>query len=103
MIYTDEERDGYICAPLFGRPYRARSNLVTTVRLSWASGAVIIPAFVERLGGARFRTTFLSPLELPAERTEAALTESVRRLDAAVTAMILPRLDQWYMLTQHRR
>jgi len=103
LIYTDEERDGYICAPLFGRPYRARSNLVTTVRLSWASGAVIIPAFVERLGGARFRTTFLSPLELPAERTEAALTESVRRLDAAVTAMILPRLDQWYMLTQHRR
>jgi len=86
-----------------GRPVRARSNLVTAVRLGWASGAVIIPAFAERLGGARFRTTFLPPIELPGERTEAVLTEQVRRLDAAVAAMVLPRLDQWYMLTQHRR
>ena len=104
LIYADDERDGYVNAPLFGRPVRARSNLVTAVRLGWASGAVIIPAFVERLGGARFRTTFLPPIELPGERTEAALTENVRRLDAAVAAFfVLPRLDQWYMLTQHRR
>ena len=103
LIYADEERDGYVCAPLFGRPIRMRSNLVTAVRLSWASGAVIIPAFVERLRGARFRTTFLPPLDLLAEQTQEALLDNVRRLDAAVAAMVLPRLDQWYMLTQQRR
>lgn len=103
LIYCDEERGGSVCGPLFGRSVPPRSNIVTTVRLSWASGAVVIPAFVERLGGARFRTTFLPPIELLADQTEEALVGNVKRLDGVVAGMILPRLDQWYMLTRHRR
>jgi len=103
LIYADEERDGNVAAPLLGRPLPARSNIVTAVRLAWASGAQIVPAYVERLGGARFRTNFLPPVELVTEGAPGALLENVQRLDRTITPIVLGRLDQWYMLTQHRR
>jgi Kdo2-lipid IVA lauroyltransferase/acyltransferase len=103
LIFVDEERNGRVCGPLFGRPIPPRSNLANTVRLSWASGAAVIPAFVERLRGARFRTTFLPAVDLQSAQDNKALVENVHRLDRAITAVVLPHLDQWYMLTQHCR
>ena len=105
LIYVDEERDGYVQAPMFGRPVPKRANLLNVIRLAWTSGAAVIPVFVERLDGCRFRINCLPAVELePAgDNGAAALVQNMRRLDRIITPVVLARLDQWYMLLEHRR
>ena len=102
LVYADEERRGYVVAPLFGRPVPAHANLLDIVRLAWASGAAVIPAYVERLDGARFRTTFLPPVELVprGKQSNVALLENVHRLDRVITPIVLANLEHWYMLVE---
>ena len=100
LVYADEERRGHVSAPLFGRAIPPRANLLDIIRLAWASGAVVIPAYAERLGGARFRVTFLAPVELAPEGE--GLSENVQRLDRIITPLVRARLDQWYMLLEYR-
>jgi len=104
LIYADDERRGRIGAPLFGRPIPPRANLSTIVRLAWASGAAVIPAYAERTGGARFQVNYLPPADLlPAGGDpEACLAENIRRLDRLITPIVLAHLDQWYMLLEYR-
>lgn len=106
LIFADDERRGRINAPLFGRPIAPRANLPTIVRLAWASGAAVIPAYAERdteRGGARFHVSCLPPADLLPAGGDAALTENVHRLDDIITPIVLDRLDQWYMLFDYRR
>jgi KDO2-lipid IV(A) lauroyltransferase len=105
LVYADDERKGHVSAPLFGRPLRPRANLPNIVRLAWASGADVVPAYAERLQGARFRVTYLPPVELmpPGEDPAAALRGNVERLDRVITPLVLARLDQWYMLFDYYR
>jgi KDO2-lipid IV(A) lauroyltransferase len=105
LIYGDEEHRGYISAPLFGRPILPRCNLVTAVKLAQASGAALIPAYAKRLRGARFRVTFLPPVELAPDRGDpsAGMADNVQMLDRIITPIILADLDNWYMLTEWRR
>jgi len=58
----------------------------------------------ERLLGARFRVTYLPPVELSPEGadTPARLIDNVHRLDRVLTPLVLARLDQWYMLLEYR-
>ena len=102
LFYGDEERRGHVSAPLFGRPIPARSNLVTIVRLAWASGAVVIPAHAERLDGARFRVTYRPPIDLGPE-APGALADNVHRLNRGITPIVQAQLHHWYMLTEWRR
>jgi len=105
LIFADDERKGYVHAPLFGRAPAQRANLPTIVRLAWASGAAVIPAFAERQPGPHFRVVFLPPVELaPRDPDEgAALLDNVHRLDRAITPPVLALLDQWYMLLDFHR
>jgi KDO2-lipid IV(A) lauroyltransferase len=99
LIYIDDERDGTVVAPLFGRAIPTRMNIANVVRFSWASGAAIVPVFAERLTGAHFRVTFLPPVELAAKSEDpSALAENIRRIDTVMTPLIRARIDQWYML-----
>lgn len=100
-IYGDEERRGYVYAPLFGRKPRPHANIVAAVRLAMAADAALIPCYVERLGGARFRAVYMEPVDLL--RGKAALDENVLRLDRAITAPIMANLDNWYSLMDYHR
>jgi KDO2-lipid IV(A) lauroyltransferase len=104
LIYADDERQGRVSSPLFGRPISPRANLLNIVRLAWASGAAVIPAYSERLRGARFRITYLGPVELAPEGEDrgAKVIENVHRLNRIVTPLVLAHLDQWYMLLEYR-
>jgi KDO2-lipid IV(A) lauroyltransferase len=105
LVYADDERKGHVSAPLFGRPMRARANIPTIVRLAWASGAAVVPAFAERLAGARFRVTYLPAVDLASagDDTPGALRVNVGRLDRVITPLVRERLDQWYMLFDYYR
>lgn len=100
-IYVDEERRGYVCAPLFGRKPLPQANLGIAVRLAMAADAALIPCYVERLGGAHFRATYMKPVELLPGKD--ALDENIQRLDRAITDPILAHLDQWYSLLDYYR
>lgn len=104
LVYADEERRGYICMPLFGRPIPQNANVLNIIRLAWASGAAVIPAYAQRLGGARFRMTYLPPVELAAEGSDpaGALIENAHRIDQVITPLIQAHLDHWYMLLESR-
>jgi KDO2-lipid IV(A) lauroyltransferase len=108
LMYADEERNGRVSAPLFGRPLPRFANILNNIRLAWASGAAVIPAHAERLGGARFRVTYLPPVELAPDGangpdiTAAALSENVERIDRLITPIVRAHLDQWYMLLEER-
>ncbi len=105
LVYADDERQGHVSAPLFGRKLRPRANIPNIIRLAWASGAAVIPAFAERLGGAHFRVTFLPAVDLaPAgDDPAAALRANVERVDRGITPLVLSHLDQWYMLFDYER
>ena len=100
-IYGDEERRGYVYAPLFGRQPAPHANLVAAVRLAMAADAALIPCYVERLDGARFRAVYMEPVELLPGK--AALDENIHRLDRAITAPIMAHLDNWYSLMDYYR
>jgi KDO2-lipid IV(A) lauroyltransferase len=103
LTWVDEAINGSIRAPAFGRPIRCDGNLAGMVRLARATGAQLIPAFVERQNGARFHTTFEPPIELiRAEDDKTALLANLRRLDELVSSIILPRLEYWRMLPTFR-
>lgn len=102
LAYADEERQGHVSAPLFGRPIPPRANILDIARLAAASGAAVVPAYVERLDGARFRVTFLPPVDLAAGRGDMTI-ENVHRINEVITPLVLARLDQWYMLFDYHR
>jgi KDO2-lipid IV(A) lauroyltransferase len=85
--------------PFFGRPVKVP---VALARLARRFDCPVRGAWVERLGGARFRVTITPPLELPRSDDEAA---DIRATTALVTAMlegwIRRRPEQWLWL--HRR
>ncbi len=103
MIYVDEHVGGRVQAPAFGRPIRTDGNLARVVRLARMADADIVPAYVERVGGARFRVSFLPPLPLRRTADRAAdIGVNAASLDAAVTGPVLAHLEQWFMLPDFR-
>jgi lauroyl/myristoyl acyltransferase len=99
LTWVDEAIHGSARVPAFGRPIHQHGNLSAVIRLARATGAQPIPAYVERQGGARFHTTFGPPVELVrGEDEKAALRANLQRLDELISPIILPRLEDWWML-----
>ena len=97
VIFVDEEVDGVVRGPLFGRAADPRSNLVYAVRLAERSGAPVVPAYVLRTRGARLVVHFAAPAPLVRPGPES-LSANVRVLNAAVEPLIVAHADQWYHL-----
>jgi len=94
-----KEGEGSVPVPAFGRPMEQHGNLSAVLRLARATGARLIPAYVERQTGARFHTVFGPPVELiRGEDEKAALLANLRNVDELLESIIVPRLDQWWML-----
>ena len=62
MVAADEQVDGRVSAPSFGRTLDTRVNLAKIVRMASRTGAIILPLYSERLDGARFAMYFFPPL-----------------------------------------
>ena len=98
LTWADARKNG-VPVPAFGRPIRLDSNLSAALRLARATGAGLVPAYVERRRGGRFHTTFGPPIELiRSEDEKADFKTNLRHLDELLESIIVPRLDQWWML-----
>ncbi len=104
MVAADEQVDGRVSAPSFGRALDSRVNLAKIVRMAERSGAIILPLYSERLGGARFTTQVLPPLEF-SRKIRSSPEEHLQRvaqLDALFAPVVLRLIDQWFGLIEYR-
>jgi Kdo2-lipid IVA lauroyltransferase/acyltransferase len=96
LFWMDDYLRGRVNGPSLDRrgPPRA-GNIALAARLARLSGCALVPGFVERLPGARFRTVFLAPVALPASTGERAadLAADAAALDAVLDPIVRARLE----------
>ena len=103
-IAIDEHAGAGVKTPAFGRPLEEHSNFGKIVRLAARTGAIILPAYTERLPGARFHAHFLEPLypDDCLEPDPEQLTRRMQRLNALFEPVVQRHLDQWFGLLEYR-
>ena len=98
MLVDQKLNDG-IAVPFFGRSAMTAPALAL---LALHYDCDVLPARVERVGGARFRLTIYPPLELPKSGDRAAdVLALMTAVNATLEAWIRERPEQWFWL--HRR
>ena len=98
-IFVDEERHGYVWSPSLGRSLPYAGNRWIAARLAARHNINIVPAFVERLGLARYRIVVQPALERPQCTTSQALARYLAdQIDERVEAWVRPRIENWYWL-----
>jgi KDO2-lipid IV(A) lauroyltransferase len=98
-MLADQKMNDGIPVPFFGRPAMTASALAS---LALRFECDVLPARVERLGGAHFRLTVFPPLPLP--RTgdhHADVAALMTRVNQTLEAWIRNRPEEWFWL--HRR
>lgn len=99
VIFIDETRNRRVQAPALGREISLAGNLGNAVRLAAKTGAVLLPAYVLREKGARFRVHVLPPID---ERStgddKADMQANAEQLDAILGQAVLDNIDQWVVL-----
>ena len=96
MLAVDEHVGGAPRGPSLGRAaLPARGNMAMAGRLARLTGAVVVPGYVTRLGGARFVTRFLPPVAFAGA---GGRMEDAAAIDAAVDPVIRAMLPQWHHL-----
>jgi KDO2-lipid IV(A) lauroyltransferase len=90
--------EGGVDIPLFDRAPRGDGTLGKIVRLAASTGALMLPAYCERLPGVRFVAHVMEPYEVPAGRVDTAyLLQGVAHLSALFDTPVRRLLTQWYM------
>ena len=98
-LLADQKMNDGIPAPFFGRKAMTAPALAS---LALRFDCDVLPARVERLGGAHFRLTLFPPLPLPRGiGPHGAVTELTARVNAILEKWIRDRPEQW--LWVHRR
>lgn len=98
-MLIDQKLNRGIAVPFFGHDAMTAPALaVFTLRFDCA----VVPARVERLGGARFRLTFYPPLDCP--RTgdrDTDVLAMMTRVNGIIEGWVRERPEQWFWM--HRR
>ena len=103
LMYIDEIFHGLVNAPAFGRNRAIDGNIARVARLAAMTDAVVIPAYIERLDGARFRLLVRPPVTLTRSMNrDHDLTVNAGRLDETIEPIIRGQLEQWYFLSQFK-
>jgi KDO2-lipid IV(A) lauroyltransferase len=98
-MLADQKMNDGIPVPFFGRPAMTASALAA---LALRFDCDVLPARVERLGGARFRLTVFPPLPLPRSGDRHAdVAALMTRVNQILEEWIRDRPEEWFWL--HRR
>ncbi len=92
-LLVDQKQNDGIAVPFFGR---AAMTAPAIARLGYRFGCPLIPVRFERLKGARFRCTVMSPIEM-AETGDARrdVAGTMARVNAVLEDWIRARPEQW--------
>jgi Kdo2-lipid IVA lauroyltransferase/acyltransferase len=98
-MLADQKMNDGIPVPFFGRPAMTSSALAS---LALRFDCDVLPARVERLGGAHFRLTVFPPLPLPRSGDHHAdVAALMARVNQTLEEWIRDRPEEWFWL--HRR
>jgi len=98
-LLMDQKMNDGIAAPFFGRPAMTAG---APAELALRLGVPVVPAWIERLGGLRFRLTVEPPLPMPGTGDRAAdVLALTTAINARIEAWVRERPDHWFWL--HRR
>ena len=98
-MLADQKMNDGIPVPFFGRPVMTSSALAS---LALRFDCDVLPARVERLGGAHFRLTVFPPLPLPRSGDHHADVAAVMaQVNQILEGWVRDRPEQWFWL--HRR
>ena len=98
-MLADQKMNDGIPVPFFGRPAMTAPALAA---LALRFDCDVLPARVERLGGAHFRLTVFPPLPLPRSGdSHADAAALMAQVNAILEMWIRDRPEQWFWL--HRR
>ncbi|MEQ8347224.1 MAG: lysophospholipid acyltransferase family protein [Sneathiellaceae bacterium] len=98
-LLVDQKMNDGMAVPFMGRP-----AMTATMPAEFALrfGRPLLPAFAERLGGARFRITVLPPIRAEgSERDRADVAALLARMNAVLEDWIRAHPEQWFWV--HRR
>ena len=103
FVAVDEQVPGSVSVPFSGRTFDPRSNLAKIVRIAARTGATILPLYSERLGGARFVTHVLRPMEFAPNRKLSVEEQGERaaEIDAQYQPAVMRLIDQWFGLLEY--
>ncbi len=92
-LLVDQKQNDGIAVPFFGRAAMTASAIA---RLGYRFGCPLIPVRFERLKGARFRCTVLSPIEMvETGDTVRDVATTMTRVNAVLEGWIRARPEQW--------
>jgi KDO2-lipid IV(A) lauroyltransferase len=98
-MLADQKMNDGIPVPFFGRPAMTTSALAS---LALRFECDVLPARVERLGGARFRLTVCPPLPLPRSGDHHAdIAALMSQVNSILEEWVRDRPEQWFWV--HRR
>lgn len=98
-MLADQKMNDGIPVPFFGRPAMTAPALAA---LALRFDCDVLPARVERLGGARFRLTVFPPLPLPRSGdSHADVAALMTQVNAILEGWVRDRPEQWFWV--HRR
>jgi KDO2-lipid IV(A) lauroyltransferase len=98
-MLADQKMNDGIAVPFFGRPAMTAPALAA---LALRFDCDVLPARVERLGGAHFRLTVFPPLPLPRSGdSHADAAALMTQVNAILESWIRDRPEQWFWV--HRR
>jgi KDO2-lipid IV(A) lauroyltransferase len=93
-LLADQKLNDGIAVPFFGRPAMTAPALAL---LALRFDCTVLPARVERLGGAHFRLTLYPPLELPrGGDRDADVAALMQAVNATLEGWIRERPEQWF-------
>lgn len=98
-LLVDQKFNAGLPIPFFGRD---AMTAPAAAQFGVHQGAILLPARVERLGGAHFRVTLHPPLDTAAASPSVqAVEETMRTINGIIEAWVRERPEQWLWI--HRR
>ena len=103
IFFIDEVRDFQIHLPLFGRTPPDKGNAVVAVKLANSAGGTLLPVYLKRTRGARFKLIILPPLA-KAEHADRPypISETIMKFNEVFEPLVIENIEHWYMLGELR-
>lgn len=102
-IFIDEVRNRQIHLPLFGRKPPKRGNAIVAIKLANAAQGTLVPVYLKREKGARFKLVILPPLAKTDDPTQPyPVSATVLKFNEIFEPLVLENIEHWYMLGELR-
>lgn len=99
IFHLDEAYDRQVHFPAFGRPIDPRGNLIKTIKLAAATGAMIQPLFMTRLSNEpRFKVSWLPGIQVEndgAPLSKVNLLRYAQQLNELFEPQVFENLADW--------